>query len=190
MSVITWIGPLIAVAAVALSLPGRAAVVDNGPPTRNGIYFGYQECPAVSCKAKVKWHLMARTPFYVAEGSIRLIGWIPPCTTVTTQGGRGHVIPRRGKVIKASPGFDVGDVLFLLDSDGEGQVNVWRHGREETVALPEAESDIDWDGYGLPEPPRVGWEKVSRPDGRVGWLRNPTPNDATGEASDCRRTKP
>ena len=190
MRVISWIGPLIAVAAVAVSLPGRAAVANDGPPTRKGIYFGYQECPAVSCEAKVKWHLTARTPLYVAEGSIRLMGWIPPCTTVTTLGGRGHVIPRRGKVIKASPGFEVGDVLLLLDAEGEGEVNIWRRGQIETVTLPEAASDIDWEGYGLPLPPSVWWEKVALPDGRVGWLRNPSPFEDEGEPPDCRRAKP
>ena len=90
--------------------------------------------------------------------------------------GLTRIVPRRGIVRIANQGLEPGDVVYLLDSEGEGAFTLWRRGEQRSWTWPseqEREADIQWDPQ-APDGPALGWwVNVRLADGKTGWVRNP-----------------
>jgi hypothetical protein len=156
-----------------LKVAGKLAKLDRGPPTRNGIYVARGACPGEGCTFAFLWRVTERQPVYAAEGSARITGWAQKGDQLHAIAGNLYLKPRRGVVRKDNDPFKTGDVIYVLDPQGEGYMNVWRRGAISTWYVPEDKDGVvTWDRPADAAAP-VWWVKVKRGGRVIGWLRNP-----------------
>ncbi|WP_304218631.1 hypothetical protein [Phenylobacterium aquaticum] len=186
--------PLRPALACALLLAWTAApaqAAPAGPPTTNGVYVAKGACPFEGCSFATYWRATARVAVYAGPGSKTVLGWIAPGEEVQALAGQYHLTPRRG-VVRAGIGrFRKGEVIWLLEPQGEGVFTVWRRGHRLDWIMPDADYHVAWDRVPPSVPPDVWWVKVRRAQGPDGWLRDPTQSfeclDQLSGDQGCRR---
>jgi len=161
---------------VQTTQPAQAAAGD-GPPTQNGVYivngicFGEGGCPWKH------WRSSEPTPVYQAsDASSPVMANVAPGAWVETIEGQLRFVPRRGVVLTADQGLEVGDVIYLLESSGEGDFTIWRHGKSMDWHWPDdfdQNPTVRWDAPAPDTPTSGWWVHVKLADGRTGWLHEP-----------------
>lgn len=167
----------------------------QAPPLENGVYisrgvcFGEGEC----------------NRYWRASQSVALHERPDPrspvITTVSREewveavDGQYRFVPRRGIVHTStgSPPLAVGDVVYMLEPQGEGFYTLWHRGR--TIAHDWAEGDdsepITWDPDSEPTPDAVlgWWVLLRRENGQSGWIESPQSFECMGSlqgSTGCR----
>ena len=94
-----------------------------------------------------------------------------------------RVEPARVRVVRDREAFLEGDVIYVLDGLGEGRHRVWHYGRVRVADVsglalhPDATcGTVGVPCWGEAEMPlrETWWGWVRRPDGTLGWVRQPT----------------
>lgn len=189
----SYVGGAFAVLA-ALVLAACAHSAPAGPPTENGVYiargvcFGEGECNRYWRASKpVDLHAQP-DPAAPVVATIAADEWVEAVD------GQLRLRPLRGVVHTAttSPPLAVGDVVYMLEPQGEGFYTLWGNGKmlEHDWAEGDANEPITWDA---PAPAAPGltlgwWVQLKRADGRTGWVKDPAFEcmGALQGSADCR----
>jgi hypothetical protein len=185
-----------AAGAAALALMGTVQVyampaeVEGPPPMKHGVYIAKGACPGEGCTYEYLWRATKRAPLYASKAGGKPTGWIKPGEALAPVYGEVQVTPVRGVVKKRSDPFAPGDEIYLLDPVGEGESEIWSHGRIVQWMVPEPDSGVvAWDKPLETAFKMVWWVQVKRSDGSRGWLRDPSGfecSDQFGGDSDCK----
>ena len=161
-----------------VATPPAAAVADGGPPLVDGFYVDAGACPGEGCDLTGKIRALKATSLYDRAGRGAVIsGEISAGEWVEIAGTEAILIPLRGVVREARGLYAVGDVIYLLTSQGEGCMDAWSKGALTSWCDPDAGLDADSPPLDLPaaqpEPDGVGlWVKVKRAQGGEGWVKD------------------
>lgn len=169
----------------------RSTVAVDGPPLVNGYFVEPGDRCGESCPTFGPWKATGASDVYAdAVDGAAVIGHIASGDRVTTARGQTLVRPLRGEVMKAGGGLNPGEIVYQLLGDGEGfSYDVWRNG---AVLSVDADGDnapeIKWDERPEAAPHSAWWVRVTLPDGKTGWLRNPSSFDGMGPLSQASGT--
>ncbi|HWA20784.1 MAG TPA: hypothetical protein VG735_00140 [Caulobacterales bacterium] len=157
--------------------PVQLATSAEAPPAVNGFYEYKGICPGEGGCTNFKWRADAQIDVYErSDAASPVIAKLTVGDRVVAIDGLTRIVPRRGVVRIANQGLEPGDVVYLLDSEGEGAFTLWRRGEQRSWTWPseqEREADIQWDPQ-APDGPALGWwVNVRLADGKTGWVRNP-----------------
>lgn len=152
--------------------------VGNPPPMVDGMYVAANVCPGEGCylKGRIRAHDVADLYDKAGKGAA-VTGQVPAREWVEILSTEAHIVPRRGVVSDARGQYAVGDVVFLLTSQGEGCMDAWYKDGMTTWCDPDAGIDPDSPQLDLPDvsPPIDGeglWVKVKRKQGGEGWVKD------------------
>lgn len=171
------------VAAAPTALPGA------GPPMTDGLYVLPGACPGEGCELGA-WvatrvdDLRARP-----DQNAPVVAHVAEGENVDAVDSLLRLKPVRGVVFRADQGLEVGDVVYMLDSQGEGFMTLWRRGEaltwswpsedrgtvDETTGVHWDRPEAEWQTPPAPGPFEGWWVEIKGADGQVGWTRN---NDA------------
>lgn len=166
--------------ALTLLLAACAPASNDAPPTENGVYIAHGVCFGEGGCFK---HWRAYEPVQVHEQldpASPVIATVAPDEWVEAIDGQLRLVPLRGVVKTATknPPLAVGDVVYMLESEGEGFYVLWHKGK--TVNHDWAEGDqnepITWDKERAPAPAGaiVGWwVQLKLANGKLGWVNDP-----------------
>jgi hypothetical protein len=187
------------IAVLILSACGQkqtdAARNDEAPPMENGVYvaqgicFGEGGCPFKHWRVGKPVELHERLdPASPVVATLKPGEWVEPLE------GQLRFVPQRGVVRTAhdlppvsdgtkthTPRLEVGDVVYQLEFEGEGEGVLWRRGERLTwqePETPEEEAYIAWDaaspGPPAPPDPTLGmWRRLRRENGgQTGWTQD------------------
>jgi hypothetical protein len=160
-----------ALIAITAALTLAASVSAHAqPPTVNGVYIAKGGCPFEGCTLGW-WRATATVPLFAAPGSTKVVGRVRKGAWVRTDRAEVWLTPWRGVMRRDSEPLKAGDVIYLLDNQGEGFSDVWRRGEILSwfVFGDEADSPVRWDKPLASAPKDVWWVHT-----RAGWLRNPS----------------
>lgn len=171
-----------------------SASVSDLPPMEDGVYvsqgicFGEGGCPWKNWRANAPVEVRARH-----DTASAVIATVKPGEWVEALDGQMRLKPRRGvvKVVQDAytSGADgnsvmiklaVGDVIYLLEGQGEGDFTIWHRGRFAFWHWPddaEHEADIEWEGRGDDGSGATTlgwWVRVKLPSGKTGWVLDPS----------------
>lgn len=180
---------ILALCACAQTAPSDAPPMENGVYVAQGICFGEGGCP---------WkHWRAHQPVDVRERldtASPVIATVAPGEWVEAVEGQLRMVPKRGVVRTAhdaqpmevngrtvTPRLEVGDAVYLLQSEGEGDFVIWHQGAFKFWHWPEdpeQEARIAWDPP-APAPEATSstlgwWVRVKLANGRSGWVKEPS----------------
>ena len=158
----------------AVSAP-VAVAEDMGPPTENGVYVSHNGCEGEGgCwnwwRAEAVIQLQA-----IDDATSPVVATLAPGDWVVTVDTTSRKVLSRGVVQRDDQELKAGDVVYLLSSEGEGEVTLWRRGKQ--VAWTDAgEGVVTWD----PVDPNIGnpamlgtWFKLRvEKSGASGWVRD------------------
>lgn len=161
-----------------------AANANETPPMENGVYvvqgicFGEGGCPFKHWRASQEVQLRERLdPASPVIATVKPGQWVEPVE------GQMRLIPTRGVVRKArdvgQPPLHLaeGDVVYMLEGEGEGYYSFWWHGRALGSEWAEGdESDpISWDpNAAAPAGVITGWwVRLKLENGKSGWVEDP-----------------
>lgn len=180
--------------ALLLGLAGCAHAPDATPPLTDGVYiskgicFGEGDCFR-------HWRAIEPTPLHERpDPAAPVLATVAPDEWVETVEGQFRFMPLRGVVHTATkkPPLAVGDVVYMLEPQGEGYYTLWRRGK--TLDHDWAEGDegepITWDAAATPPSDVVlgWWVRLRRANGQSGWVKDPQ-FECMGQlqgSSDCR----
>lgn len=149
----------------------------DGPPLENGAYVAHGVCFGEGgCPWK---HWRASGPVDVrasADSTSPVIATLAAGDWVEALDGFDRFIPRRGVVRIADQGLEVGDVIYLLETEGEGDFSIWSHGALHSWHWPDDPdtTPVQWDSEPDNSAPTMGWwVKIKLADDRIGWVKDP-----------------
>jgi hypothetical protein len=167
--------------------PSAVAPADS-PPVENGLYAAKGACPFEGCQLR-QWRVTKTVDLRDApNASAKVVATASSGEWVQALESVAFLVPERGVVVSESGALKPGDVIYLLDSQGEGSFNVWRHG-ELTSWTDDGSGDdadphisagvkwdtppIDWHAKRKADEARGAgwWAKVARASGEAGWAR-------------------
>lgn len=166
--------------AAALLIAGCAHAGKDGPPLTDGVYIAKGVCFGEgSCYR----YWRASAPVDIRERpdpASRVIATVKPEEWVEAVDGQLRLLPLRGVVHTATkdPPLAVGDVVFMLEPQGEGFYTLWHDGKTlaHDWASGDAHEPITWEP--ARDPPTgvvVGWWlQLKLGDGRTGWVKDPS----------------
>lgn len=150
----------------------------NPPPMVDDMYVAENACPGEGCylKGRIRAYDVADL-FDKAGKAAAVTGQIPAGEWVDILSTEAHIVPRRGVVTEARGQYAVGDVVFLLTSQGEGCMDAWYKDAMTTWCDPDAGIDPDSPPLDLPDVPAAVdgeglWVKVKRKQGGEGWVKD------------------
>jgi hypothetical protein len=157
--------------------PASQATAGEAPPTVNGFYEYGGICPGEGGCTSFKWRALAPINIYErSDANSPIIAKLASGDRVEALDGLTRIVPRRGIVRTADQGLEPGDVVYLLESGGEGEFTLWRRGETRSWTwpyAPEKEAYIQWEPQ-APDGPMLGWwVKLRLADGRTGWVHKP-----------------
>ena len=157
-SVFHGANPSVAAASEAAPLPLAAARVAGGPPTVNGVYtFG--DCEGEGGCGYKNWRVIQPTPLRAETlQTARVIATLAAGEWVHVEQIETRLVPRRGIVRANTPNFRAGEIVYALENEGEGYVNMWRRGAYVSV--------------GSDDPVKIDWQKTVTPPHDCGVARN------------------
>lgn len=163
----------------------RAPTTDAGPPLTDGFYVVPNACPGEGCELGA-W--IATKPGELreqADEAAPVVAQIAPGENVDAIESVLRLKPVRGVVFRADDTLAVGDVIYLLDAQGEGEFNLWRRGEtlswtwpSENAGSVDESTGVHWDraeadwATNAPRGPLEGWwVKLRTTHGATGWAR-------------------
>lgn len=172
-------GAPVAAQPAAPALANAASTTDTRdaePPTENGVYvargicFGEGDC-FTNWRAGEPVALRARI-----DDDAPVAASVAPGEWVEAVDGQYRLIPRRGVVRVAGQGLSPGEVVFLLEPQGEGDMAIWRRGQTATWNS-EGDGAVDWEDKAPVSPPSeksLGWwVQVKTESGGLYWVHDP-----------------
>jgi hypothetical protein len=150
-------------------------------------YRSIGACPFECCTYR-EW--TTRMPVQLVEsiGSTKVIAEIPSGVKVQGVTGEVHLDAEPYVALENLGALKAGDVIFLLDNEGEGYVNYWFNGKlkpplglDEGLAMYSYESCLTHTGPGACSLRKLHpqkkfrndwWVRVKTADGREGWALN------------------
>lgn len=154
---------------------------DGGPPVVNGFYEARGSCPFEGCALG---ELRARSPVELQaqpQPNAPVVATVAPGEWVNTVHSINRTRPPRGVVTETieiymseteTKRLEVGEVVYITDYYGEGEVELWHRGERLTYS---GES-INWD-FGSDEQRAADaaagagwWIEVQRANGQRGWV--------------------
>lgn len=169
-----------AAAALSLFVLGCASAPDESPPLENGIYIARGVCFGEGGCFRY-WR--AYEPVDIHERidpASPVIATVAPDQWVEAVDGQLRFVPLRGVVHTATetPPLAVGDVVYMLEPQGEGYYVLWARGQSpgHDWANGDEAEPITWDAE-APAPPDGAvlgwWVQLRLEDGRTGWVNDP-----------------
>lgn len=165
-------------APVSEPAPALPMAVGNPPPTVDGMYVAPNACPGEGCylNGRIRAHQVADLYDKAGKGAL-VTNKVAAGEWVEILSTEAHVIPRRGVVSEARGQYAVGDVVFLLTSQGEGCMDAWYKDAMTTWCDPAAGIDPDSPPLDLPEVSEAAdgeglWVRVKRAQGGEGWVKD------------------
>jgi len=150
-----------------------AADAPSGPPVQEGWYIVRPACPFEGCSLDWMWRVVDRTPFYAADKSAKESGWFAAGQVLQPLQAYVRVRPVRGVVQKPDAQLKRGEMVWLLDPEGEGFFRLWRPGGLISWEVPDDPKHVRWD-QPLDLARRLEWWVQVKPaSGTPVWLRNP-----------------
>lgn len=164
-----------------IGTPSASPASDELPPLDNGVYVAHGICigSEYDCNGE-PWR--ATEPNELREHpdpASPVIATLAPGDLVWPIGGQLRFAPRRGVVNRAVDyrelgRLEVGDVVYMLEPQGEGTFGIWRRGQQFSSDWTEGDENepITWDAEPLPLPPGAvtgAWVHFRLSDGRTGW---------------------
>lgn len=152
--------------------------VGNPPPTVDGLYVAVNACPGEGCYLNGRIRAIEAANLYDKAGKgAAVTGQVAAGAWVEILSTEAHKVPRRGVVREARGHYAVGDVVFLLTSQGEGCMDAWYKDAMTTWCDPAAGIDPDSPPLDLPDvlAPADGeglWVKVKPAKGGEGWVKD------------------
>jgi hypothetical protein len=187
MKIASAAGVLALALMAAVQVCAMPAEVEGPPPMKHGVYIAKGACPGEGCTYDYIWRATERAPLFASKAGGKPKGWIKPGEALEPVYGE---VQMRGVVKKRSDPFVPGDEIYLLDPLGEGESEIWSHGRVAAWEVPLSEEGvIAWDKPLETALKMVWWVQVKRSDGSRGWLRDPRGfecSDQFGGDSDCK----
>jgi hypothetical protein len=178
---------LIAAALLALASPAQPSAAAATPakpalmpPMENGVYvakgvcFGEGYCYS-NWRANKIVQLRARP-----DPAAPIVATVKPKQWVEAVDGQLRLVPLRGVVRKtiASPPMKKGDVVYMLEPQGEGFYMLWHKGRtvEHDWASGDPNEPIDWDKHAAPPNGAITgwWVQLKTKNGKMGWVKDPS----------------
>jgi len=161
-----------------------AAAASAAPPTTDGVYIVEGLCFGEGMCMDGPWRAPPNATLRASHDlSAPVVATLTAGEWVTPLAGQMRVAPQRGVVRIAhravdddgAPMLEPGEVVYLLESEGEGFFAMWRQGSLISWRWPDAPADappfITWD-----EPidgPTLGyWVRVRRANGQSGWAHD------------------
>jgi hypothetical protein len=148
----------------------------DGPPTQNGAYV-LLDCEGEGGCPYKNWRVVEPTPLYAESSTAaQIIDTLVPKEWLRVERVETRLVPRRAVVIADIQGLQAGDVIYLLDNEGEGNVSVWRRGEFRSldyVQDPELNAQLKFDEPHVPEAlkAKLGrWVLIQRQNGQQGWV--------------------
>ncbi len=167
------------VAAFSLFVIGCASASNETPPMEDGVYIARGICFGEGgCfrywRAYEPVELRER-----ADPASPVIATVAPEEWVEAIDGQLRFMPLRGVVHTATetPPLAVGDVVYMLEPEGEGFYVLWHNGQ--TIGHHWADGDegepITWDAEApAPEGAVLGWwVQLRLENGQTGWVNDP-----------------
>lgn len=180
--------------ALALAVLGCAHASGEGPPLENGVYvargvcFGEGDCYRY-------WRAFKPVQIHErADPASPVIATVAPEEWVEAIDGQLRFVPLRGIVHTAtqSPPLAVGDVVYMLEPEGEGFYVLWRRGEtlDHDWVSGDSNEPITWDTrVQSPAGAVLGWwVQLKLENGQTGWVNDPE-FECMGQlqgSSDCR----
>lgn len=180
--------------AMALLVTGCAHTADMTPPLKDGVYISRGICFGEgSCFRH--WRASAPVPLHErVDPDSPVVATVVTDEWVEVMEGQLRLVPMRGIVNRATdrPRLAVGDVVYMLEPQGEGFYSLWRNGRVLDHDWAEGDDDepITWEPAAEPPAGAVlgWWVRVKRANGQSGWVKDPE-FECMGQlqgSSDCR----
>jgi hypothetical protein len=156
----------------------------GGPPTLNGVYVAHELCPGEGGCPSTRWRAAAVVDVFGAQDtSSPVIAKLNPGDWIDAIEGEERIVPRRGTVRVATQGLNPGEVVYLLQTEGEGSYALWRDGALSSWQWPddpEEASAVAWDNE-APDAPTLGWwVRVRLASGAIGWVHEPREFECMG----------
>ncbi|MES1202452.1 MAG: hypothetical protein ABUS57_13500 [Pseudomonadota bacterium] len=153
----------------------------EAPPTENGVYVAHVLCPGEGGCPWRHWRAAAAIELHAQpDANAPVIATLASGDWVDALDGQVRLVPRRGVVRTADQQLAVGDVVYLLEPQGEGDFSLWRRGELLTWSWPDGENPIEW-APDAPDAPTLGWfVHVKTTDGKDGWVREPRDFECMG----------
>lgn len=164
---------------------------DGGPPVVNGLYEARGACPFEGCSLG---ELRARGPVELQERpqpSAPVVATVPRGEWVSTVESIHRLRPTRGVVAETfevqvgeheTRLIEAGDVVYVTDYYGEGEVELWRRGER----FGDMGASINWEDYSDEQRAADAaagagwWIEVRRENGQTGWVLNGGDFDCLG----------
>lgn len=174
--------------AAASATPAASPAVADDPPLENGFYVATGSCPFEGCSLR-KWVAnkvveLRKSPNLTAPvvGKVANEEWVKAVDAVS------YIVPLHGVVKKDMDQLKAGDVIWRLNSLGEGSFDVWRKGEivgwtddgSRDDADPKTYGGVTWDlsaedafaKQKADEAKGAGWwVKLFRANGETGWTQ-------------------
>jgi hypothetical protein len=182
--------------------PAQEFLPDGGPPVVNGFYDAVGSCPFEGCGAG---DVYMTGPVALLERSApgaRVVATIPAGEWAFVANTVSRYRPARGVVVgevanvssygDVQPVLHIGDVVYAIDYEGEGQSTLWRRGDRMTWSdTGDRDSNgvtdgIRWDPssqeqWAADEAAGAGWWlELTRANGERGWVRDLSNVDCLG----------
>jgi len=154
------------------------------PPMENGVYVAHGICigSEYGCTDE-PWRATGADQLHERPDlASPVVAAVAPGDLAWPIGGQFRFAPRRG-VVNREIDFshhgrlEVGDVVYMLEPQGEGTYGIWHRGQQLSSYWAEGDNNepITWDAEPLPLPPGAitgEWMQFRLADGRAGWAAN------------------
>lgn len=167
------------VAALSLFVIGCASASNETPPMEDGVYVARGICFG---EGGCYRYWRAYEPVEVherADPASPVIATVAPDEWVEAIDGQLRFVPLRGVVHTATetPPLAVGDVVYMLEPEGEGFYVLWHNGqtRGHDWASGDPNEPIAWDvERAAPARAVLGWwVQLRLENGQTGWVNDP-----------------
>jgi hypothetical protein len=165
----------------------KKLLAEEKSPVPPDPFVSKDSCPHECCQFGEWTAKKDVTLFDAAKGS-RPVGAVRAGEKIEALEGDAYIRPVAAVVVRDYEKFRKDDLLFILDSFGEGQVSYWYHGHVGAKTISTAElkcvSDQDgcWAEY-LDDGHSEWWVKMQLSDGGVGWTAQTDEDVFSGQRS-------
>jgi hypothetical protein len=141
------------------------------PPTKKGVYV-YHDCQGEGGCPNRYWRAFEPVSLLARHHSqSKKIGLINELETVEVLDVQTRLIPRRAIVTEDYKDMKRGEIVYLLEYEGEGNTTWWVKGAKRSY--DDNAPQIYIEDQTIPEAikPTLGlWAKVKRENGQIGWV--------------------
>lgn len=143
-------------------------------------YIAKDACPFECCTYR-QWEVLKDTVLMDRPEGKKIVGKAQKGSKVAAVTGEVHLVPLPINIVHDHPPFSKKDLVFMLDSLGEGHYNYWKDGKSDSGEIfvqeyclkPSADC---WAEHYLPESKQqkiLWWVLIRLPNGVAGWSALP-----------------